>query len=827
MQFNIQNKHQLWRSVWKTGGIALAGIVLFSAMFCLLVVAGGFGKIPGKKELSEIRNEEASLVYSSDNVLIGKYFAENRTNISREEMPGHLVDALIATEDRRFYSHNGYDSRSYLRVFLRTIVLGDRSSGGGSTITQQLVKNLYGREDHGRLSLPVNKLRELIIAKRMENLYTKDELLTLYLNSVPFGEEVYGVESAARRFFSKPAAQLGPAESAVLVGMLKANTRYNPRIYPENALERRNVVLRLMAGEGYLDEAVADSLMEMPMDLAYENLDLANPAGYFVYQVKKQTEEILQQLDLPDDSAYNLETDGLRIFTTLNMRLQEISLASVRNHLPGMQTLLDRELEQHGEKERWQKSYSKNMTGTNESGQRSGERDASGSTDEIGLQPREHDASAFADESGQLAAEGSPAESTGKFTTETHPVNLFSWEGIVTRELSSIDSAWYYESMLNASVLITEPSTGAVKAWIGGNNYRFLPFDMVLSHRQSASVFKPFVYATALEYGTSPCTYLENKAVVYEGRDGQPDWEPGNADHTETPDSTVAAWYALAHSMNLPTLDLYFRMDTSDLQETCKKLGFPAPPGDAPSVALGTLDLSLFEITRAYSSFANNGQMQEPVIIEMITDADDNILYRRKPEPATTVFSEKTSQTITAMLEKAVDEGTGTRIRTGYGITSDLAGKTGTAQNYSDSWFIGYTPELVLSTWVGARSPSIHFHSSLGSGSSLALPIVAGILREMEQNDNLAQNYLLPFGLPEKAYASIDCEPFRQKGLRGFFQRIFGSETEGNTAQEADSNDATDQPGRENPGDTGKNDKRPSLLERIFRKRDHPPVNNP
>lgn len=790
MQFNIQNKRQLWRSILKTGGIVLAGILFLSGTFYLVVYAGGFGSIPGKKALTSIQNEEASLVYSSDGVLIGKYFAENRTNISREEMPDHLVDALVATEDRRFYSHNGYDSRSYLRVFIRTLLLGDRSSGGGSTITQQLVKNLYGRSDHGWLSLPVNKLRELIIAKRMETIYTKDELLTLYLNSVPFGEEVYGVESAAHRFFSKPASQLQPEESAVLVGMLKANTRYNPRRYPGNALQRRNVVLRLSAAEGYLDEAAADSLMEMPLDLEYENLDLTNPAGYFVYQVRKKTEEILQQLDLPDDSTYNLETDGLRIFTTLDMRLQEISLQSVRNHLPGMQKLLEQELEQHGEKERWQKELNVNYSDENPQA-----------------------------EKGQRSAEHPGAQSEDQHSTNVHPVTLFTWEGPDTKDLSSVDSAWHYESMLNASVLITEPSTGAVKSWIGGNNYRFLPFDMVLSHRQSASVFKPFVYATALEQGTSPCTYLENRAVVYEGVDGQDDWEPENADHTDTPDSTVAAWYALAHSMNLPTLDLYFKMDTADLQETCKQLGFPSPPGDAPSVALGTLDLSLFEIARAYSSFANDGNMQEPVMIEMITDADGNIIYRREPEPATSVFSEATSQVITAMLEKAVNEGTGQRIRTVYGISSGLAGKTGTAQDYSDAWFVGYTPELVMATWVGARSPSIHFHSSLGAGSSLALPIVAGILREMEKDASLASNYLVPFDLPEKTYASIDCEPFRQKGLRGFFQRIFGTKPAEGAQQNADTLDTGAQKGAGDTGDRGEDRNIRSMLERFFRKR--------
>ncbi|MEI8225643.1 MAG: transglycosylase domain-containing protein [Bacteroidota bacterium] len=561
-----------------------------------MIYFGGFGLLPDKNALSAISNEEASLVFSSDSILIGKYFAQNRTNINWEQIPVHLKRALIATEDKRFFNHKGYDSRSYFRVLLKSILLGDNSGGGGSTLTQQLVKNLYGRNDFGFLSLPVNKIKEIIIASRIEDIYTKEELLLLYLNSVPFGEDVYGVESAAHRYFNKPASELNIEESAVLVGMLKANTYFNPQLNPENSLARRNLVLNLMEKEHYLTTESEDSLRKLPLKLNYENLNLKAPAGYFVYQVKKKTLELLDSIKT--GKGYNLEKDGLKIYTTLNMQVQEISSEAVKNHLVVMQKLLDKELESSRIKKQWYKK-------------------------------QKQDARAYDKD------------------TLKREVKLFDWEGIQTKNISKLDSLWHYYKMLNASVLITNPKNGEVITWIGGNHFRTLPFDMVLSHRQIASAFKPVLYATALETGISPCLYLENKENKYPGYE---DWEPQNFNHASTPDSTVALWYALAYSMNLPTVDLYFKVGRENLINTCNKLNFPHFTDDAPSNALGTLDLSLYEIVRAYGSFANKGQMNELVMINKITDADGNTLYIRESTESAKVFSTETSQVITAIL---------------------------------------------------------------------------------------------------------------------------------------------------------------------------------
>jgi len=707
--------------------ISLASLVaitiVLSGILYLLVLSGVFGSLPDKEVLKDISNEEASLVFSSDSVLIGKYFAKDRTNIKPDEIPEHLVKALIETEDRRFYTHKGYDTRSYFRVFFKTILLGDESGGGGSTITQQLVKNLYGRKEYRFLSIAINKLKEIIIATRIEDVYSKEEILLLYLNSVPFGEGLYGVESASQRYFSKPVSELKTEESAVLVGMLKANTYFNPQLNPENSRVRRNVVLTLMERADYLDAEEADSLRSLPFKLAYKNLNLETPAGYFVYQVKKRTMELLDSIRLMGGKEYSLEKDGLKIFTTLDMRVQTLGTRAISKHMVVMQEALDRELENHGTKQQWYRErrqesleYDKDTAGRN--------------------------------------------------------VQLFDWDsGIRMTNLNRIDSLWHYYRMLNASVFIINPVDGSVISWIGGNNYRLLPFDMVLSHRQAASAFKPVLYATALDKGIPPCKYLENEENIYEGYE---DWEPQNADRVSTPDSTVALWYALAHSINLPTLDLYFQVGREALSNTCTKLRFPPFTDDAPSVALGTLDLSLYELVRAYGSFANNGRMNEPVMINKIVDAKGQEIYSREYRAVDTIFTTETSNLITAILQQVTEQGTGARIRTYYGIEAELAGKTGTAQNYSDAWFIAYTPAMVVGTWVGARTPDIHFYSDYGAGSSLALPVVAEILKGIENNYELSARYLTSFEMPEEVYSFLDCDPFRQSGIRGFFNRLFG-----------------------------------------------------
>lgn len=701
--------------------VITSSAILLAVLFFFLVYFGAFGRLPEKAELSAISNEEASRVYSADNIAIGEYFAENRTNIHKEDIPVHLIHALVATEDKRFFTHKGFDTRSYFRVFLKSILLGDNSGGGGSTLTQQLVKNLFGRNNYGFLSLPVNKIKEIIIASRIENLYSKEELLILYFNSVPFGEDVFGVETAAHRYFNKQTRELNIQESAVLVGMLKANTYFNPRLNPAHSIARRNMVLKLMMKARYLTAAASDSLQKLPLKLDYENVSTNPPAGYFVYQVKKKTLEILESIKTNTGKEYTLEKDGLKIYTTLNMPVQELATASIAKQLSAMQKLLDRELDNYYIKKKWYKNQ-KLHSKTYES--------------DIRIKDSE----------------------------------LFDWQGIQVKKISKLDSLWHYYKMLNAAVLITSPRSGAVLTWIGGNDFNSLPFDMVLSHRQIASAFKPFLYAAALENGETPCLYLANDVNKYPEYE---DWEPQNYNRASTPDSNVALWYALANSMNLPTVDLYFQLGRENLINTCTKLKFPAIVDDAPSIALGTLDLSLYETVRAYAAFANQGRMNDLFMITKITDAKGNILYSRKSAYPEVVFSPETSQAITAILQEAINQGTGTRIRNSYGIRAQLAGKTGTAQNYSDSWFIAYTPDIVLGTWVGARSSDIHFFSGNGSGSSLALPIIANVLGGIEKNAELQRKFLTHFDIPEETYSFLQCDPYQQLGVKGFINRLF------------------------------------------------------
>ena len=709
----------LLKKILKYFLILLSSILLFCVLLFFAVYLGKFGSLPDKEALKAVNNEEASLVISSDSIIIGKYFAENRTNITDNEIPDHLKKALIATEDKRFFTHSGYDLQSYFRVVFKSILWGKSKSGGGSTLTQQLIKNLYGRRNYSILSMPVNKIREIIIAARMEEVYNKEELLLLYLNSVPFGEDVYGVEAASHRYFNKPARKLKVEESAVLVGLLKANTYFNPRLNPRNSLERRNMVLTLMEKEKYLTKAELDSLRRIPLNLNYENENTEAPAGYFVYQVKKKTQEILEGIKSKTGREYDLKKDGLKIYTTLNMQIQQITTLGIHKHLYGMQKLLDKELQNRTVKKRW---YSKQF------------------------------------------------KLSGADHSLKKNIEVFDWKGIATRRMNKTDSLWYYYKMLNASVLITNPKDGAVITWIGGNDFKKLPFDMVMSHRQIASTFKPFLYATALENNISPCTYLKNIQKVYPEYNN---WEPQNFDHTFTKDSTVALWYALANSMNLPTLDLYFETGREKLINTCDRLHFPSTHDDSPSIALGTLDLSLYEVVRAYGAFANKGEMAEPVMINKITDAKGNVLYKRKYPKTEKVFSEETTEMITAILQKAINQGTGTRIRNQYAIRANLAGKTGTAQDYTNAWFIAYTPDLVVGTWVGATSPEVHFYSGNGSGSTLALPIVANVLRAIENNGRWRKQYLTPFAIPETVSNDLNCNPYKETGIKGFFNRLF------------------------------------------------------
>lgn len=703
---------------WLLIGGALLLISFFA--FMQLVRSGVFGRLPSEEELTSITHEQATLVLASDGTLIGKVFAEDRTNITYDDLPRHLIDALVSTEDARFFSHQGVDGRSYVRVFFRTLLGRDRSGGGGSTISQQIIKNLYGRQRHGPLTVPVNKMKEALVAQRLERVLNKNEVLVLYFNSVPFGENVYGIEAAAQRFFGKPTRQLKVEEAAVLVGMLKANTTYNPRLYPEKARGRRDQVLVLMHERGHLTQAELDSLRALPLTLRYTGQDALDVHGYFTAQVAREARTILQDVERRTGRRIDIEKDGLRITTTLDPALQHAAHRAVRTHLAAMQPKLDLELRRSKARNTWEKRARKNTRWT---------------------------------------------------ANDTLVREVYNHIGRKVDTLTYRDSLWHYHTLLHGAVLMMDPATGAVRAWVGGNDHRFLPYDLVTARRQVASTIKPVVYAAAMERGITPCDYLDNARRTYAAYE---DWTPDNFDR-DTIEGEVAVWHALARSMNRPTVDLYFRTGVDTLRRTFDALGLPTGDVDKPAVALGASSISLKELVPAYSAFAQAGRRVTPRLIERIVDAQGQVLYTAPDPRPTSALSAGSAAAVTAMLQRAVDQGTGTALRTRFGIKAPLAGKTGTAQDHTDAWFVGYTPGLVIGTWVGAFDPAVHFSSSLGTGSQLALPIAGMVLHEVEANPALRRKYLRDFTWLNDHAVEMDCEPRRTpSALEQLIDDIFG-----------------------------------------------------
>ena len=708
--------------------LAVIGLVLLT-LFIGSVYLGLFGHIYSKKELKDFRNHSASLVLSDNGSIIGRFFFENRTNVKLEQLPEGLVEALVATEDARYFEHEGVDSRSLLRVLVKSIILQQKSAGGGSTITQQLAKNMFGRQNIGWFSMPVNKTKEIILAGRIEELYSKEEILALYLNTVPFGENVFGVEAAARRYFNKSAARLKTQESAVLIGMLKANTYYNPRLYPEHSINRRNVVLEQMEKYEYLDKAETDSLQSLPLELDYANLESEGPANYFLVHIRQEAQEILEEINEDREEPLDLNKSGLIIETSLSLELQTYALNAIKSHLSHMQAKLDQQYRSGQSKKNLAALVDREIENNN----------------------------------------------IGERAQEIRPREIFTWEGFRNDSISLRDSIAHSLRTLQAGFIALDPNDGEVKAWIGGNDYRTQPYDQVFAQRQTASAFKPILYASALEQGAMPCQYLDNDPIVLTDFDG---WQPQNYDHSTGGKYSIAG--ALSRSMNIPTVNLFFRQDFDELSEIWTALGYSQELEYEPAVALGTTSASLFEMSRAYASFANGGMAVEPKMIRRIRTADGQVLYQDKEMKETRrVLAASTSELLSAMLQKAILEGTGRSMSGTYGVRLPLAGKTGTSQDYADSWFLAYSPNLVLASRVGAPYPSVHFNSgSNGSGSALALPIVARTLQDVQRSRSLKKRFFPPFSaLPEDYDYALACADYIDDSeIERMLERVFSSD---------------------------------------------------
>ncbi|WP_420458580.1 transglycosylase domain-containing protein [Neolewinella sp.] len=707
-------------------------VLIVAVLFVFLftgVMLGAYGPLPDAEELANIENADASSIYAADGPLLGKYFQINRVSVPAEAISPYVTEALVATEDARFFEHQGIDARALVRVAIRTVLMGDRSGGGGSTISQQLAKQLYPRQRYDRLGVLKMKLREMVIASRLEGVYTKPELLNLYLNTVPFGENAYGIEVAAGRFFAKPAAKLNLQESAVLIGLLKANTTYSPRSHPDKSTGRRNVVLFLMAKNGSITETVADSVAQLPLVLNYRrDNDRVGSAAHFRQRLRGDVQRALADIPHPDGRPYDIDRDGLRIYTTIDSRLQQLAEEAVREQLPRIQQSLAVDWKSSKEAP-WNEAF-------------------------WGVLKRSaHYRS--------LGAQGLDSEAILDELRKPRPMTIYDWRtgGPVDTLMRPLDSLRHYFTLMNAGLLATEPATGTVRAWVGGVDYRYVQYDHVSSRRQVGSTIKPVVYATAIQSGVLPCEYTAAAQVTYTDYD---DYRPGN------PGSKYEGAYSmrggLSKSVNTVAVNLAVRGGLPTLAEKINSMGVEQPVQPVPSIALGTVEANLVEMNTIYSAFANQGRRPTGIhYLTRIEDASGKVLVQFEPPTATRqVLDEQTAKIATYLLAGVVNGGTGARLRSTYGIRGALAGKTGTTQDQSDGWFLGFTPKLVVGTWVGAEYPAVHFRTlSRGSATATALPIWGTFMKKVQRTKGLEAYQGGSFlALDEMTLALLDCPDY-------------------------------------------------------------------
>lgn len=688
------------------GIIGAGSAFLAGCLLAVLVYLGAFGKLPTYADLKAIRNYNASQVYSEDKIQLGKYYVQNRVNASLEEIPLFVINALVATEDARFFEHRGIDLRAWMRVLVKSVLLMDDSAGGGSTLSQQLAKNLFPRRKYWVFSTLINKMRETFTARRLERTYSKEELLNLYLNTVPFGEDIFGIKVAAQRFFNTSPRHLRPEQAAVLVGMLKGNTLYNPARHPENALKRRNVVLSQMVKYKYLSEKQANKLKELPLVVKYhkEGHD-EGLATYFREHLRLEVEDILKDYTKPDGSTYNLYTDGLKIYTTINSRMQRYAEEAMREHMAKLQ-----------------QDFYDNWKN----------RKAPWNNEKILLEAKKRSLRYQT-----MQKQGySKAAIDESFATPIR-MRVFDWDkGEVEREMSPMDSLRYYLGILQTGFLAMEPHTGLIRAWVGGIDHQFFQYDHVKARRQVGSTFKPIVYAAALENGMLPCEYTPNEEVVYTE---YKNWKPRNASGEYG--GVYSMEGALSESINSVSVSIIMRTGIEQVRELAQQMGLEGYIPREPSIALGTADASLLEMVQAYGTFANRGRRPTPHYLDRIETADGKVIVkfnRPNPNRFPQLMEVNHADMMVKMLQAVVDSGTARRLRYEFGLGNNIGGKTGTTQNNSDGWFMGFTPKLVAGAWVGAETPQVHFRSTrYGQGGYSALPIWGRFMKKVNGDAQL------------------------------------------------------------------------------------------
>ncbi len=704
--------------------LALIGF-LFVGSLVLSIHWGFFGALPSSKQLSKIQNDNASIVYSADDQVLGKYFVQNRTSIKYDDLSPHLVNALIATEDARFLEHNGIDYRAWARVLIKTVFLQDQSSGGGSTLSQQLAKNLFPRKSFWKLTIPVAKIKEMFIATRLEKIYNKDQLLNLYLNTVPFGPNEFGVQAASKAFFNKNAKNLSIQEAAVLVGMLKANTRFNPVRNPKLSKARRNVVLGQMARYGYLKPSELDSLKSLELVTDYQrDSKTEGLATYFREHLRQELKTLMPQVNDELGEDYNLFTDGLKIYTTIESRLQRFAEEAVHEHLKSLQASFDTH---------WK---GKKAYGTNRN------------LAEAMVRTRRYKT---------MKAAGKSEEDIKEAFEQPVRMTVFTYEGDKVKEMSPLDSLKYYYCLLNAGFLAADPHNGKILAWVGGIDQKYLQYDHVKAKRQTGSTFKPIVYATALRSGIGPCDYIPNRLVTYSDYD---DWQPANSGEEYGGFYTMEG--GIRKSINSIAVNLIMRTGVDSVRTLAKEMGINSNIPKAPAIALGTADVSLFDMVQVYQTFANQGVRNDLTFIDRIETKDGKVLYQAEASEPIEVLTNEESAIMDHLLQAVVDSGTARRLRFRYQLQGPLQGKTGTTQSHADGWFMGYNSNIVAGAWVGAEYPSVRFRTiELGQGANTALPIFGIFMRKVSKwksTKKWAQGTLRP--MDENLALQLNCEPY-------------------------------------------------------------------
>ncbi len=767
--------------IWFWVIISLPAVFLLTLF--LLISANRLGPIPSFEELENPDNSLAAEVYSEDNVLLGKFYIQNRTWTDYEDISPYVIDALIATEDIRFHRHSGIDFRGLARVLVKTIMLG-QNTGGGSTITQQLAKNLFLPRDLSNdpaivraSKLAVSKFKEWQTAVKLERSYTKEEIITMYLNVFDFIYNAVGINSAARIYFNTTPDSLNIEQSAMLVGMLKNSVAYNPLRNEESALKRRNVVISQMERYGYISRALADSVSQLPLGLDLrEDSHNTGPATYFREYIRSTMNSKEPQRDRffsddaynealwrwqndplygwcykntkPDGSPYNIYRDGLRIYTTLNSKMQTYAEEALAEHLSkNLQPVFDKRARNYRNP-----PYSNDL-----------------STAQVNqIMARSVRQS---DRYQSMRRAGVPEDSiTLAFNTPV-PMKLFSWQGERDTVMTPLDSIRYYKFFVRSSFMAMDPHTGYVKAYIGGPDFRYFKYDAVTQQKkQVGSTIKPFLYTLAMQDGYSPCYEVENIERTFEVNDTI--WRPRSSGPEEYHGKMVTLKWGLAQSENYISAWLMKQFSPQSVVDIMHRMGIRSYIDPVVSIFLGTSDLSVEEMVGAYGTFVNKGVYTRPLYVTRIEDRNGNVISTFTPF-IDEVISEDDAYLMTSLLQGVVSSGTAVRLRLTYKLTNQMGGKTGTTQNHSNGWFMGVMPDLVAGVWTGWEDQAIHFEDlSMGQGANMALPVFGIFMQKLLADKDFSVIADSKFEAPPGFNVDLDCDrvnrekqgnPYRQR----------------------------------------------------------------